>query len=114
LLVSFSSIEHDGLGRYGDPINPNGYLAALHEMRSWLSPGGYLLLGIPVGPEDKVVFNAHRIFGPKSLQHMVDLFEVEAVVWNGSCSKELPWYDPSNTSWFEFQYQPVFVLRKPC
>jgi len=24
MVFSFSSIEHDGLGRYGDPLNPNG------------------------------------------------------------------------------------------
>ena len=24
LTVSYSGIEHDGLGRYGDPVNPNG------------------------------------------------------------------------------------------
>ncbi|CAI7911867.1 unnamed protein product [Closterium sp. NIES-54] len=30
--VSFSSLEHDGLGRYGDPINPNGDLERMKKV----------------------------------------------------------------------------------
>jgi hypothetical protein len=33
LVVAFSGVEHDGLGRYGDPIHPSGDLAAMREMR---------------------------------------------------------------------------------
>jgi hypothetical protein len=47
VVVSFSSIEHDGLGRYDDPINPNGDLAAMAEFYTLLQPDGILLLGIP-------------------------------------------------------------------
>ena len=32
--ISISSFEHDGLGRYGDPLNPNGDLDAMRKMRS--------------------------------------------------------------------------------
>lgn len=44
LIVSYSGIEHDGLGRYGDPINPDGDISAMREM--WLSTraGGVLLV----------------------------------------------------------------------
>lgn len=28
-IVSFSGLEHDGLGRYGDPLNPYGDLSAM-------------------------------------------------------------------------------------
>ena len=31
VVLSFSSIEHDGLGRYCDPINPDGDRAAMEE-----------------------------------------------------------------------------------
>ena len=47
VIVSFSGIEHDGLGRYGDPLNIDGDLAATAELRCLLRPGGLLLLGVP-------------------------------------------------------------------
>ena len=48
-IFSYSSIEHDGLGRYGDPIHPLGDVAALGEFAMLLKPGGLLYLGLPVG-----------------------------------------------------------------
>jgi hypothetical protein len=59
---SFSTFEHDGLGRYGDPVNPFGDLEAIARVHCLLKPGGVLFLGLPIGP-DAVVWNAHRIYG---------------------------------------------------
>lgn len=59
-------VEHIGLGRYGDPINPNGSIAALLELQRVLSPNGHLYLGIPIGQE-RVMFHAHRIFNPLTI-----------------------------------------------
>jgi hypothetical protein len=59
---SYSSFEHDGLGRYGDPIDPNGDLRAMEEARGLLSDGGILFLGVPFG-QDTLVWNVHRIYG---------------------------------------------------
>ena len=44
LSVSYSGIEHDGLGRYGDPVNPDGDISALREMWLLTRPGGMLLV----------------------------------------------------------------------
>ena len=60
--ISISAFEHDGLGRYGDPIDPDGDLKALRKMKSTLKKGGLLFLSVPMGV-DKIVFNAHRIYG---------------------------------------------------
>lgn len=63
-LVSLSCmhvIEHIGLGRYGDPLDPNGDLKAMAELKRVLAPGGTLLLVVPVG-RPKIAFNAHRIY----------------------------------------------------
>ena len=54
-------VEHIGLGRYGDPIDPRADLAAMRELQRVLAPGGDLLLVVPVG-RPRVVFNAHRIY----------------------------------------------------
>ena len=32
VIVSFSSLEHDGQGRYGDPLDPDGDLVAMKEL----------------------------------------------------------------------------------
>jgi SAM-dependent methyltransferase len=55
-------VEHIGLGRYGDPIDPDGDLKAMAELRRVLAPGGSLLFVVPVG-RARVIFNAHRIYG---------------------------------------------------
>ncbi|MHB8117591.1 MAG: DUF268 domain-containing protein [Methanothrix sp.] len=55
-------VEHMGLGRYGDPLDPDGDLKAICELVRVLSPGGNLLFVVPVGGIPKVMFNAHRIY----------------------------------------------------
>jgi SAM-dependent methyltransferase len=54
-------IEHVGLGRYGDPLDPDGDLKAMSELRRVLAPGGQLLIAVPVG-RPRVQFNAHRVY----------------------------------------------------
>ncbi len=63
VAFSISSFEHDGLGRYGDPLDPEGDLKALAYMKaSVVKPGGALILAMPSGG-DFIEFNAHRIYG---------------------------------------------------
>jgi SAM-dependent methyltransferase len=59
-------IEHVGLGRYGDPVDPDGYVSAARELARVLAPGGTLLLSTPVGRE-RVCFDAHRVFDPSTI-----------------------------------------------
>ena len=53
--------EHIGLGRYGDPLDPDGDLKAMRELSRVLAPGGDLLFVVPVG-KPRIQFNAHRIY----------------------------------------------------
>ena len=64
-------VEHVGLGRYGDPLDPQGSVKAAQELVRVLAPGGRLLLSMPVGRE-RVQFNAHRIFAPATVLSMFD------------------------------------------
>ena len=59
-------IEHVGLGRYGDPIDPEGARRAAAELARVLAAGGRLYLSTPVGRE-RVCFNAHRVFAPATI-----------------------------------------------
>jgi SAM-dependent methyltransferase len=62
-------LEHIGLGRYGDPIDPDGSRKAAMELARVLAPGGRLYLTVPVG-RSRVCFNAHRVFAPQEIPAM--------------------------------------------
>jgi SAM-dependent methyltransferase len=58
------AIEHFGLGRYSDAIDPNGHLRAFKNLLKILNPGGFLYISFPIGKKNEVHFNAHRVFAP--------------------------------------------------
>jgi len=62
-------IEHIGLGRYGEPLDPQGSLRAALELQRVVKPRGRLFLSLPVGRE-RICFNAHRVFSPDSVLKM--------------------------------------------
>ena len=63
-------IEHIGLGRYGDPLDPDGDLKAMNELKRVLAPEGDLLFVVPIG-YPRICFNAHRIYSP---EHIIEIF----------------------------------------
>lgn len=65
-LSCLHALEHFGLGRYGDPIDPKGYESGIHNMASIVRSGGTFYLSVPVGVE-RVEFNAHRVFDPNTI-----------------------------------------------
>jgi SAM-dependent methyltransferase len=69
-LSCMHTVEHVGLGRYGDPVDPAGDLKAMAELKRVLAPGGNLLFVVPIGAP-KLMFNAHRIY---SYQMIIDAF----------------------------------------
>ncbi|MET0394935.1 MAG: DUF268 domain-containing protein [Chitinophagaceae bacterium] len=62
-LSCLHTIEHIGLGRYGDAINPQGFEQSLAQLQRVVAPGGHLLLSMPVGRE-RTEFNAQRVLDP--------------------------------------------------
>jgi SAM-dependent methyltransferase len=68
-------VEHVGLGRYGDPLDPDGDLKAMAELERVLAPGGDLLFVAPVGTP-RVQFNAHRIYGFDQVTEAFDGLEL--------------------------------------
>jgi hypothetical protein len=63
------TVEHIGLGRYGDPIDPDGDLKAAKELERAVASGGSLLFVVPVG-KPQIQFNAHRIYSYKMVLDM--------------------------------------------
>ena len=56
------AIEHFGLGRYTDPIDIDGHNKGITNLVNLIFKDGYLYISFPVGQNDEVHFNAHRVF----------------------------------------------------
>jgi SAM-dependent methyltransferase len=65
------TIEHIGLGRYGDELDVQGDIKAIEELKRVTRPGGTILFVTPVG-RPKIEFNAHRIY---SFEQIMDYFK---------------------------------------
>jgi len=101
--ISISSFEHDGLGRYGDPLHPDADLLAMQRAKRHLKEGGILYLAVPVGP-DCLVYNAHRIYGKIRLPMLLEGFKRLA-----SYGFDETYFDKPVTG--SAACQPVFVLK---
>lgn len=75
-LSCMHTIEHIGLGRYGDPIDPEGDMKAIKELKRVVAPGGSLLFVVPTGKK-KLMFNAHRIYAFDQVRSYFDGFELK-------------------------------------
>jgi len=75
-LSCMHTIEHIGLGRYGEPLDYDGDIKALQELKRVTAPDGNLLIVVPVGKKSKIIFNAHRIYHPSLLIKYFDGFDL--------------------------------------
>lgn len=99
--LSISSFEHDGLGRYGDPLDPDGDLKAMRTVKSIIRPGGLLYLAVPLG-KDAITWNAHRVYGLARLSMLLNGYKTLASF--GFDPRQL--LTPGRSG-----VQPVFVLK---
>lgn len=76
-LTSLCSIEHFGLGAYGDPFDTHGDYKAVSEMIRVLRPGGSLVLTTTVNlTHSFATFNIHRIYELEALRSMFTGLEI--------------------------------------
>lgn len=102
IALSISSFEHDGLGRYGDPLDPDGDLKTMDHMRQVLKPNGYLLLAVPVGL-DTITWNTHRTYGRVRLTALMRHWSLVAHVG-------FDW-ELFKLGQYQNDWQPIFVLK---
>ena len=69
-LSCLHTIEHFGLGRYGDKIDPKGHLIGFNNLIIMLKKNAILYFSTPIG-DQRIEFNAHRIF---SVKYLLNLF----------------------------------------
>ena len=60
------TLEHFGLGRYGDLIDMTGYSKGFKNISSLVKTDGILYFSTPIGKEI-IEFNANRIFDPNTI-----------------------------------------------
>jgi SAM-dependent methyltransferase len=87
------ALEHFGLGRYGDLVDFDGWRKGLDNLRDLLEPGGTLYLSVPTGMQQRIEFNAHRIFSlpflKKTVSNDFDILQVDFVLDDGSLSTKI-------------------------
>lgn len=71
-LSCLHAIEHFGLGRYSDPIDPEGHIKGFRNLVRMLKPGGTLYISMPLEEQTRVHFNAHRAFRVDDVFHWSD------------------------------------------
>ena len=104
-------IEHIGLGRYGDPLDPWGSEKAAAELSRILAPGGRLYLTTPVGCPC-IQFNAHFIRSPQQVMAMfpgLKLVEFSVVTDYGKFVERVDFSSVADSRYA----CGLFVLTKP-
>lgn len=112
-LSSLHAVEHFGLGRYGDPVDPSACFRGMEALMRVLSPGGHLYFSVPVGRE-RLHFNAHRVFAPDTILAAfseIELLSFAAVDDAGVFREGLEPRDAGHLHFgcglFEFQRRPA-------
>jgi hypothetical protein len=75
-LSCMHTIEHIGLGRYGDSVDYDGDLKAMRELARVLAVDGNLLFVVPVGHASVIHFNGHRVYKPEAVK---SIFKAEGL-----------------------------------
>jgi len=115
-LSCLHTIEHFGLGRYGDPIQKDGYLTGLYNMTSLLTKGGLFYFSTPIGKE-RVEFNANRVFNPLKIYNIIkDLgFKLNKllIIENGKFVKDIFVNNEEIDSLSKLEYSlGIFIFEK--
>jgi hypothetical protein len=94
-LSTLHVAEHFGLGRYTDPIDPQACFKFMASLQRVLAPGGRLYFSVPVGRE-RVEFNAHRVFAPKTILNCFSELQLVSFSFVGDDGDFYEEKDPGN------------------
>lgn len=74
-MSALCSLEHFGLGRYGDSIDPEACFICFKQIQKKLKKGAHLYISVPIGYE-RVEFNAHRVFYGSTIIEQFDQLQL--------------------------------------
>lgn len=108
-------VEHLGLGRYGDPIDPQADLKAIRELTRVLAPGGLLLFVTPIGGQ-RIIFNAHRQYRCTAIRNYFQALELVEFAFIPDDPQHGDLLTQSDLAWVDEHIRygcGCFAFRKP-
>lgn len=76
-LSCLHTLEHFGLGRYGDKIDPIGHIKGFKNLIKILKLGGTLYVSFPISEKNTTYFNSERSFNPREILKWSDELELK-------------------------------------
>lgn len=108
VVVSYSSVEHFGLGRYGDMVDMDADKKWMTQIRECIAPGGSLLLAVPLAPAGKIERCYHRLYGPLELRELIAGYKIVSCTRDGRQFSEPPHEKIQGQQ--DWQNQPLLTL----
>lgn len=82
MVSTLHTIEHFGLGRYGDEFDPDGDRKAVNNFLRVIKPGGHFLFSVPVtAGRPCIAFNSHRIYSMDMVREWVLELSLEGEIF---------------------------------
>jgi len=110
-MVTYSSIEHSGLGRYGDSLNPWADLITMAKTWCVMKSKGRALIGVPSGL-DKVIFNTNKNYGPIMYAHLFANWDIVHSEFQ-EIKDESDFKTFCEQDHIDWCYQPITIIEKP-
>lgn len=116
-LSCLHALEHFGLGRYGDKIDPDGHIKGFNNMSKILKKNGVFYFSVPISTHQRIEFNAHRIFSlPYILELITPIYEIIDFSFIGDDGNLIPHAELSKESInnsFNLSFGcGIFILKK--
>ncbi len=115
-LSCLHSLEHFGLGRYGDTIDLDGWRKGWDGLVRVVEPGGTIYLSTVIGPQ-RIEFDAHRVFELGTIIELVsgscEIIGFAYIDDAGDIHRDVDWSGSAAASSFGCQYGcAILTLRR--
>ena len=114
-LSALCSLEHFGLGRYGDEVSPDSWYKAIRSIVRVVSHGGYAYIAVPIGWEH-LEFDAHRVFYASTIVDSfkpMELVEYSCISGDDLCiEKDVPIHKYDECKDYDSLRFGLFCFRK--
>jgi len=108
-VFTHSSLEHSGLGRYGDSLNPWADIVTVAQAWCTTTPDAKLAVAVPTGVsgKDAILFNGAKVYGPRLYPFLMTNWQF---IWPTEDRKRInPNAGVPGIAW---TFQPVFIFQK--